>query len=282
MKKINKITLALITLMAMNAFAVDTYNATNNQLTIPSVNVGSTTYNNVVITVGEIVSVGGASVPNQSAEGLWTGTTATGYQVNLLVLENNEYWTTVGYQSGNNFLVSSFDNGGFIVNGASGFSYYREYFPNYSTLLGYGTGTVVTNTSISGTTYTGGNAGVKVNFAPMPNSTYNYNKQANLNEIVGNWSGAFLNGYASNVLISASGAISGTVANCSYTGTIKPRASGKNVFDFSITNGVGCSVVGLVESGIGITYITSTGKRQLLAAGVDGTKTIGDMFFAQR
>ena len=277
-----KILLCSTAILCSTVFAVDTYNASNNQLTIPSVNVGNTTYNNVVVTVGNVVSLGGSSVPNQSAEGLWTGATSNGYQVNLLVLENNEYWTTVGQQSGNNFLVSAFDNGGFIVNGANASSYFKEYFPNYSTLLGYGTGTVVTNALISGTTYTGSNSGVKVTFTPLPNSNYNYNKQADINEIVGNWSGTFLNGYSSNVSISGSGAINGTVATCSFSGTLKPRASGKNVFDFSITNGAGCGVVGLVESGIGITYITNTGKRQLLAAGVDGTKTIGDMFFAQR
>jgi hypothetical protein len=277
-----KKSLILISMIACNAFAIDTYNASNGQLTIPSVNVSGVTYNNVVITVGSILSVGASSVPNQSAEGLWTGTTSDGYQVNLLVLENNEYWTTVGKQSGNTFLVNVFDNGGFIVNGASGYSYYREYFPNYTTVLGYGTGSVISNTSISGTTYTGNNPGVKVSFTPLPNSNYNYNKSADINEIVGGWSGAFLNGYASNVSISSSGAINGTVATCSYTGALKPRASGKNVFDFTITNGAGCGVNGLVQSGIAITYITNTGKRQLLAAGIDGTKTIGDMFFAQR
>ena len=104
MKKI----VGFLILISTNVFAVDTYNASNNQLTIPSVNVGNTTYSNVVVTVGNIISLGGSSVPNQSAEGLWTGTTSNGIQVNLLVLENNEYWTTVGQVSGNNFLVSAF------------------------------------------------------------------------------------------------------------------------------------------------------------------------------
>ncbi|MEI6469573.1 MAG: hypothetical protein WCO72_08875 [Betaproteobacteria bacterium] len=278
MKKI----VGFLILISTNVFAVDTYNASNNQLTIPSVNVGNTTYNNVVVTVGNIISLGGSSVPNQSAEGLWTGTTSNGFQVNLLVLENNEYWTTVGQVSGNNFLISAFDSGGFIINGANASTYFKEYFPNYSSLLGYGTGTVVTNSLISGTTYTGSNPAVKVIFTPLPNSNYNYNKQADINEVVGNWSGSFLNGYASNVAISTTGAIYGTILNCTFTGTLKARASGKNVFDLSIINGAGCGVVGLVQNGIGISYITNTGKRQFIATGVDSTKTIGDMFFAQR
>ena len=278
MKKI----LSICALIACNSYAVDTYNASNGQLTIPSVNVSGVIYNNVVVTVGNVISVGATSVPNQSAEGFWTGTTSSGFQVNLLVLENNEFWTIGGQQSGNTFTVYSFSNGGIVSNGANGYTYFKQYNPNYSTVLGYGVGTIVANTSISATQYTGTDPATKVTFAPLPNSNYNYNKSADINEIVGSWSGTFLNGYASNVSISSSGNIVGTVATCSYTGTLKARASGKNVFDFTITNGAGCSVNGLVQSGIAITYITNTGKRQLLAAGIDSTKTIGDMFFAQR
>lgn len=46
------------------SYAADTYNPANNQLSIPSVQVGSTTYNNVVVTVGNILSIGSSS--NQS------------------------------------------------------------------------------------------------------------------------------------------------------------------------------------------------------------------------
>ena len=278
MKKI----LSICALIACNSYAVDTYNASNGQLTIPSVNVGTSVYNNVVVTVGSVLSVGATSVPNQSAEGLWTGVSTNGFQINLLALENNEFWTIAGLQSGNTFTVYAFTNGGIVVTGANGYTYYKQYNPNYSTVLGYGVGTIVANTSLVGTTYTGSEPASKVTFTPLPNSNYNYNKSADISEIVGSWSGTFLNGYASNVSISSSGNIIGTVATCSYTGTLKARASGKNVFDFTITNGAGCSVNGLVQSGIAITYITNTGKRQLLAAGIDSTKTLGDMFFAQR
>ncbi len=48
-------------LMGLNAHALDTYNPNNNQLTIPTVIVGSTAYKDVVITVGSIVSLGGSS-----------------------------------------------------------------------------------------------------------------------------------------------------------------------------------------------------------------------------
>jgi hypothetical protein len=58
MKLFKSLTIALGLLISINSWAVDTYNASNNQLTIPLVQVGSTTYNNVVITVGDILFVG--------------------------------------------------------------------------------------------------------------------------------------------------------------------------------------------------------------------------------
>jgi len=51
----------LITLVfTSNSWAIDVYNPSNNQLTIPKVNVGIDTYTDVVITVGSIVAISGA------------------------------------------------------------------------------------------------------------------------------------------------------------------------------------------------------------------------------
>ena len=57
-----KITPSLILIAGLitcvNAWAIDTYDSTTNQLTIPTVQVGSTTYTNVVISVGNVLSIG--------------------------------------------------------------------------------------------------------------------------------------------------------------------------------------------------------------------------------
>ncbi len=55
--------LFLFTFVNMS-FAADIYNPASNQLSIPSVQVGPTTYNNVVITVGQILSIGSSSNKN--------------------------------------------------------------------------------------------------------------------------------------------------------------------------------------------------------------------------
>lgn len=263
--------------------ATDTYDPITNQLSIPSVKVGTSTYNNVVITVGNIVSVGGAS-STQSAEGLWSGTTSTGYELNSLVLENNEFWTIVGKTIGDVFYVFGFSNGAASVNANSYSSFFREYTATTS-VLGYGTGTVTTNTKISGTvTTTSGNTtqNTTISMTPPSASLYDYNKNANINEVVGNWTGSFLSGYSGTVQVLSNGQVTGITNGCNFSGSFSPRSSGKNAFDFSLVNGSGCFIPGYKSSGIAISYITSSGKRQLIAASTNDTKTQGDLFFAQR
>ncbi len=48
----NKILITLLMFLSANAFATDNYNAASNVLTIPSVIVGSNTFNNVVVQMG--------------------------------------------------------------------------------------------------------------------------------------------------------------------------------------------------------------------------------------
>lgn len=53
--------LFLIPALSMsNLYAIDLYNSANGQLTIPSVNVDGTNYNNVVINIGEVLKIGGS------------------------------------------------------------------------------------------------------------------------------------------------------------------------------------------------------------------------------
>ena len=93
-----------LAICSTSLMATDTYDPATNQLSIPSVKVGSATYSNVVVTVGSVISVGGVS-STQSAEGLWSGTTSSGFEVNSLILENNEFWNIVGRTMGNVFYI---------------------------------------------------------------------------------------------------------------------------------------------------------------------------------
>lgn len=61
MKFLKTVFFSSLLLMGFNAHALDTYNPSNNQLSIPTVIVGNIAYKDVVITVGSIVSLGGSS-----------------------------------------------------------------------------------------------------------------------------------------------------------------------------------------------------------------------------
>ena len=58
MKKLLSLIFFLVVLIP--AGAVDTYNPANGQLNIPFVTVGDTTYTNVIVSVGKVISVGSA------------------------------------------------------------------------------------------------------------------------------------------------------------------------------------------------------------------------------
>jgi FG-GAP-like repeat/FG-GAP repeat len=56
----NLLTLLLFYLMFLNVWALDSFDTNNGQLTIPLVDVNGTTYTNVVVTVGQVLSIGSA------------------------------------------------------------------------------------------------------------------------------------------------------------------------------------------------------------------------------
>jgi hypothetical protein len=61
MRVIHRFVLSLFAFLTFSANATDTYNQLNNQLSIPAVILGDTVYRDVVITVGEVLIVGGTS-----------------------------------------------------------------------------------------------------------------------------------------------------------------------------------------------------------------------------
>ena len=93
-----------------------------------------------------------------------------------------------------------------------------------------------------------------------------------------------LTGSAATIAINSSGAITGSSAGCSFTGTATPRASGKNVLDVSITFGASpCALPSQTATGIALAYRPSGGSTtQLITSVFNSAKTAGTMFFAQR
>lgn len=80
-----------------------------------------------------ITACGGGGTPgyvsNVKVEGAWQGNTSNNYALNLISLENNEFYTIFGINNGGDFLVYGFGQGSTVITGNSINGSFREY-PN--------------------------------------------------------------------------------------------------------------------------------------------------------
>jgi hypothetical protein len=215
-------------------------------------------------------------------EGLWSGLTGTGLVINTLILENNEFWSVFGINQSGFLFVERFDQGKGTFNGSSFSGTGLEYYPYHSSLSDTFSSTIYPEGSLIGST-TSSFGKNSFTMSPVDSSLYVYDKAASLTEVAGSWSGNFLDGSTDSLTITTSGTVSGTNNGCSYNGTMTPRASGKNVFDVSVTFQTGnCTLSSQTATGIGISYLLTSGKRQIIVGVLDSTKAISALFFAQR
>lgn len=226
-------------------------------------------------------STGGGSTsaiappPPVTAEGFWEGTASNGPAVALAVLEDGETWgiyTSGAFIAGALYGVTS-SSGTALTGSGKDFN-----IPARSVTNATYTGSFVAKSSIRVTTSGG------VTFSG--NYVAAYDQPASLTTLAGTFSGQGVSGNSSTqtipVTISASGAITvPTSAGCGASGTASPRASGKNIFDVSVTfNGTSCALGnGTVTKGVG--YFNST-NRSLLVLALNPAKTDGFIYVGQK
>ena len=225
------------------------------------------------------------ATPNAKPEGAYagtlTGSASSAFQ--LLVLENDEYWSLYGTNSGGTLLVAGFIQGSGTSSSGSFASSNALDFGFATSAQGTLSASYVVGTSIQGTVTS---AGRNVGFsgAPIAPATYNYSTPASLSDIQGSWNLTSLTGAATTLNVSAAGALTGSSQGCSFSGTITPRASGKNVFNVSLTFGAApCLLPGQSASGIAISSVLAgSAVRQLIVAGVNTNRTAGTALFGTR
>lgn len=212
-----------------------------------------------------------------SAEGFWNGTTTTGTQVSLAVLENGETWGIYG--SGNTVIGALYGNtttSGTTLSG-SGTSFD---FVSRDGGSGSYTGTVTTKGTITldadGTKFSG---------------TYDtsYDQAASLASLAGTYTGwavtAATNAQAATVIVDVNGNISSSFVDgslsCATSGKATPRASGKNIFNLQLTfTGNYCALGnGTVVTGVA-TY--DSVNRELIAMGLNSAKSDGLIYVGMR
>jgi hypothetical protein len=218
---------------------------------------------------------------NVSAAGVWTGIALpSGYELNLIVMPDNTLYNLVGTPISGGLSIIAVDFGSVTPSGSSFSGAFKEYFFDNTSITGTTSGTVVANTSLTGTSRFADSSTGSYALIPLTAGGYNFNTPAVLSTVTGAWTGTLLTGTATTVTIASNGTLTGSGAGCTFTGTIAPDPSGVNVFATTITYGTGCSTVGLVETGISLSYITTSGSRQLIS--MVSSATTGGAFFANR
>jgi len=179
---------------------------------------------------------GGTPVAQQSAEGVWVGSTTSSSGTTTpaigLILDTGEYFFGTGSDySGVSFGTAS-------VSGATvSSSNMRDYYPSLGSLVsGSFTGSVTTNSTLSvnvsevysGTTYTG-----------TGNFTFDssYNEPSSLATIAGTYVSPNAFGTSYTYAVDANGVLTGSSTNCTFAGQLTVRNSAKNIYNLSLTTG---------------------------------------------
>lgn len=215
------------------------------------------------------------------ADGVYGGAihnaTTPGVNANLtLVLEDLSYWTLYGNRAA---ADGSFTSAGFVqgvgqvdaANSRFTSDDARDFSPN-SRATAKVSATFVPDQSTQGSITSADRTsyfdGTTTALAP-----YNYANPAALDAVLGDWRIVKLGGGDGTAQVGADGAFTWTASGCTATGTLTPRASGKNVYDIALTVGPApCSAPGSNQRGVGIALPLAGGKVQFITVTVDADR----------
>lgn len=240
----------------------------------------------IVVAISGLITAcggGGGSDPapttGPSAEGVYGGTLtgSASNAFNLLVLENGDYWSLYGVQGATVFTVAGFvqgtgssNNGNFSSSNGKDFGFFPAVSGSVNATYN------ATAKTISGTT-TNSSGSSTFNGGPIAGSLYNYDATATLSTVAGSWTTTSLTGETVTISIAAGGTFTAVSSGgCRFSGTVTPRASGKNVFNTSLTFGAApCALPNQVATGIAVAYPLASGRTQLIVAVTDSARTVG-------
>jgi hypothetical protein len=229
---------------------------------------------------------GDSPAPGPTAEGVYggtlTGSSSSNFQ--MLVLENDEFWAMYGTQTPTQFLVAGFLQGTGVSNSGTYTSSNVRDFGFNPAVAGtanatYNAAAKTISGSVAATAGT-----VTFSGGPIAGSLYNYNTPALLASVSGIWSLTALTGEGVSLNVSSTGTFTATSSlGCTFSGTMLPRPSGKNIFNVSLTFGPSpCVLAGQPASGIAVVYPLASGRTQLIFAGTNTARTIGTAAFGTR
>jgi len=244
---------------------------------------------------GDDVAGGSETAPSQappqgpttagiaSPEGLWRGSSTDPFSSpRLLILENGEVWNVYGGANAISGVLQGVTswNGSSISSTVTDFNG-RAGSISASILAGHYTHTNGSQL-IALTLHEGMSVTLTTNF-----SGSSYEQPAKLSDIQGYWQalswskGSLI---ATDVNVAPDGALTSVSLYCSGSGTVAPRASGKNVFNLVISfeGGPACEFKGQTLSGIAFVEPLFAGATQLIFTGVQPDKLNAFVGYAMR
>lgn len=226
------------------------------------------------------------SPPSAVNQGVYSGTTSntSAPDFQMLVLEDGAVWAIYGTQTSSTFFVDGFVQGdASFNNGQVSASNIRDhgFFPAASGSL---SGTYTDAPAVAGQISYGSSGTVTFSANGIANSTYDYQSPAQLSDITGGWTTTLTTGETASLTISNTGAVGGTSSSgCSFSGQVDPSTSGKNVFEVRLTfTSAQCALQGQTATGIGLTYVTTDGPRQLIVLVQNSARSAGVAAFGTR
>jgi hypothetical protein len=211
---------------------------------------------------------GGDEGPRADPQGFWSGPASTGYTVNAVILDTGEVW---GVYSDNAVIWGAL-YGSASVSGQNITIRGTDFnFASNSASAGTLSGTVIPRSSMS----LASSSGITASLTYGPS----YDTPATAAAIEGNWSFQGRSGAFSlvpgTVTVNSSGSFILSQTGCTSTGSITPRAGGKNIYDLNMTSAGDECALGY-SSLSGVVYLnTDVTPNRFLALGLTPSKNDG-------
>lgn len=214
--------------------------------------------------------------PANNAEGFWLGVSGTGYDLSVLILENGDFYNIFSSAG----IAYGIDFGTLKASGTSLSGNIVEYYiPTNTSYAGTVSGSFVTKSAITGS-------------ASFPTLGYSsafsgqyaagYETPATASSIAGTYTGNYYTGAPVTMVVSSDGSVLGSSTNCSFSGTVKPRPSGKNVYNVSMTfTGTQCAPGSGVSSGVAVLN-TVGASSYIYTAGLNALKDNGFFWIGRK
>jgi hypothetical protein len=195
-------------------------------------------------------------------EGIWYGATNTGLAAQTIVLENGQYYSV--YTSTGGAFTFMTEGVMTATNGAISDPAAVALMSNGVLVAASVTGTFTAKSAFANTfTIATSPTATQLNF----NGNYNaiYDTSIAVSDVIGNWTNPATVSTVATVSFAADGSLTGANGACTFTGSVKPRSTGKHLLDGTLNfTSASCAAGNGVSMPIEATVVNS----QLTIVGV--------------